>query len=288
MRTFMILFLVLSCLSACTVEDPQLLTGAASAELGIEAAEITTVRSFPSGIHGMAVTDTGRLYVTDSFGHMGSSKRFLYYVDPPYTGSFTATRISGAIPAGLMFDGGLLYMCDVSTGIVRGMDSNHRVRKAWLGVTQPWNITRLPDGTLLTVSHAGIVQRLEDDGSVTTLFGGLDAPFGIASAGDGTVWISEQGAGAPGRVTRRTLAGEEVESIEYGWDNPEGLHVDGAGDLWIADTGLGQILRYDGVALNIEGEGLGLPVVITGVDGDSLLANSANLPPQLLSIEILP
>lgn len=288
MRTFMMLFLVVSCLPACAVEDPELLTGVAPAELGIEAAEITPVRSFPSAIHGMAVTDTGRLYVTDSFGRMGSSKRSLYYVDPPYTGSFTATRVSGTIPAGLMFDGGLLYICDVSTGIVRGVDSDHRVRKAWFGVTQPWNITRLSDGTLLTVSNAGIVQRLEDDGSVTTLFGGLDTPFGIASAGDGTVWISEQGATAPGRVTRRTLAGEVVESIAYGWDNPEGLHVDGAGDLWIAETSLGQILRYDGAALTVEGAGLGLPVVITGVDGDSLLANSANLPPRLLSIEIQP
>lgn len=288
MRTFMILSLVLSCVPACTAEDPRLLTGAAPAELGLEAAEITTVRPLAGGIHGMAVTDTGRLYVTDSFGHMGGSKRSLYYVDPPYTGSFTVTRVSGTTPAGLMFDDGLLYICDVSTGIVRGVDSNHRVRKAWLGVHQPWNITRLPDGALLTVSHSGLVQRLEDDGSVTTLFGGLDAPFGIASAGDGTVWISEQGLGGPGRVTRRTLAGEVVESIEYGWDNPEGLHVDGAGDLWIAETSLGQILRYDGAALTIEGEGLGLPVVITGIDGDSLLANSANLPAQLLSIEILP
>lgn len=288
MRSSVLLLLALGSAPACLVEDPALRAGAASAELGTAAAEITTIRSFPSAIHGMAVTDTGRLYFTDSFDTMGAEKRFLYYVDPPYTGGFTATRISGNIPAGLMFDGEFLYLCDVSAGTVRRIDANNRVRKAWLGVTQPWNITRLPGGTLLTVSNAGIVQRLNQNGSVTTLFGGLDAPFGIASAGDGTIWISEQGAGGPGRVTRRTLAGEVLDEIAYGWDNPEGLHVDAAGDLWIAETGLGQILRYDGASLAVEGEGLGLPVVITGLDADSLLANSANAPAQLLGIEILP
>jgi streptogramin lyase len=152
----------------------------------------------------------------------------------------------------------------------------------------PWNITRLPDGTLLTVANGGQVQRLENNGTATTLFSGLDAPFGIASAGDGTVWISEQGASAPGRVTRRTLTGAVVDTISYGWDNPEGLHVDDAGDLWIAETSLGQILRYDGVTLQLVGQNLGLPVVITRRGPGALLASSANLPAQLLGIDILP
>jgi hypothetical protein len=287
MRSLIFVLTALSTLAACSMEDPDLLAGTASAELATDAVQINTIRAFPGGIHGMAVNNAGRLYFTDSFGNLGA-KRSLYFVDPPYTGAFTVTRLSGTTPAGLMFDGSFLYLCDVSAGTVRRIDQSNRVVQQWSGVTQPWNVTRLPDGTLLTVSNAGIVQRLNANNTVTTLFGGLDAPFGIASAGDGTVWISEQGATAPGRVTRRTLAGTEVESIAYGWNNPEGLHVDSAGDLWIAETGLGQILRYDGVALTVAGQGLGLPVVITRRDSDSLLANSANSPAQLLGVEILP
>jgi streptogramin lyase len=124
--------------------------------------------------------------------------------------------------------------------------------------------------------------------TATTLFSGLDAPFGIASAGDGTVWVSEQGASAPGKVTRRTLTGTVVETVTYGWDNPEGLHVDDAGTLWIAETSLGQFLRYDGFTLEVVGQGLGLPVVITSSGPGSLLANSANGPAQLLGIDVLP
>lgn len=287
MRTFS-LFLAVSTLVACALEPDEHALGPAttSAELTATDAQVSAIRSFPGGIHGMAVTDTGRLYFTDSFGSLGT-KRFLYFLDPPYTGSITATRISGAIPAGLMFHDGFLYLCDVSAGTVRKLDSRQRLVQQWTA-SQPWNITRLPDGTLLTVSNGGQVQRLENNGTATTLFSGLDAPFGIASAGDGTVWVSEQGASAPGRVTRRTLDGTVVETVPYAWDNPEGLHVDDAGHLWIAETSLRQILRYDGVALDLVGQNLGLPVVITRRGPNALLANSANQPAQLLGIDILP
>lgn len=289
MRTISLL-LAVSTLAACTLDmsdqAPGPPTAGTAAELTTSSFQIDTIRAFPGGIHGMAVTDTGRLYFSDSFGNLGA-KRFLYFLDPPYTGSITATRTSGAIPAGLLFDGGFLYLCDVSAGTVRKLDSRLRVVQQWTA-SAPWNITRLPDGTLLTVANGGQVQRLQSNGTATTLFSGLDAPFGIASAGDGTVWISEQGASAPGRVTRRTLTGAVVETIPYGWDNPEGLHVDDAGDLWIAETSLGQILRYDGVALELVGQNLGLPVVITRRGPGALLASSANLPAQLLGIDILP
>lgn len=284
------LLLAASTLAACTLDmDPQPPgPGAASAaaELTTTDVQVSTIRSFPGGIHGMAVTDTGRLYFTDSFGNLGS-KRFLYFLDPPYTGTITATRTSGAIPAGLLFADGFLYLCDVSAGTVRKFDSRLRLVQQWSALA-PWNITRLPDGTLITVANGGQVQRLEANGTATTLFSGLDAPFGIASAGDGTVWVSEQGASAPGKVTRRTLTGTVVETVTYGWDNPEGLHVDDAGNLWIAETSLGQILRYDGVTLEVVGQSLGLPVVITSRGPGALLANSANSPAQLLGIDILP
>ena len=70
--------------------------------------------------------------------------------------------------------------------------------------------------------------------------------------------------------------------------NPEGLHVHDAGDLWIAETSMGQSLRYDSVTLEIVGQSLGLPVVITSRGPGALLANSANSPAQLLGIDVLP
>jgi hypothetical protein len=280
MRTSIALLMTLAVLPACAAEDTEL-TGSAELEL----AEISTIRAFPGGIHGMAVNASGRLFFSDSFGALGNP-RSVYFLDPPYTGAFTRTPHTGTIPAGLLFDRGFLFIADVATGTVRKINRRDQVVKQWTGVQQPWNLTRLPSGALLTVSNNGFVQRLNANLRVTTLFGGLDAPFGIASAGDGTIWVSEQGATEPGRVTRRSLTGAVLESIAYDWDNPEGLHVDANGDLWIAETGLGQILRYDGVELTVEGEGLGLPVVITGRDADSLLANSANLPAALLGIEL--
>src|SRR5690606_37873592 len=77
MRSLIIIVTVLGSLSACVVEEHELVAASAAAELEASATQITTIRSFPSAIHGMAVTDTGRLYFTDSFGTMGAAKRSL-------------------------------------------------------------------------------------------------------------------------------------------------------------------------------------------------------------------
>lgn len=72
------LFLAVSILAACTLDtgehalDPA--TASAAAELTATDVQIGALRSFPGGIHGMAVTDTGRLYVTDSFGALGAKR----------------------------------------------------------------------------------------------------------------------------------------------------------------------------------------------------------------------
>ncbi|HEU4412142.1 MAG TPA: hypothetical protein VFS43_43270 [Polyangiaceae bacterium] len=262
------------------------LDAAAAADEGTsplaEGPSLSVVRPFPGGVHGMAVSGTGRLFFSDSFGNVSSTRR-VYALDPPYTGAFAATKITGALPAGLLFDDGLLYVCDVAASRVRAFDAKLRGVKEWHPAT-PWGIARLPGGALVTVSNDGVVQRLEPDGAVTTLFGGLDAPFGIAAAADGTVWVSEQGVGA-GRVTRRSLDGAVLETVAYPWDNPEGLLVDHQGVLWVAETGLRQLVRYDGSAATTFASNIGLPVVITRRDADTLLINSANLPAQLMALE---
>lgn len=254
-------------------------------------ATITTVRAFAGGIHGLAVAPSDRLYLSNSFG--SPVPRQVYYLDPPYTGAYIATGITSTSPAGLTFQGGHFYLCDVGGNTVREFDANHNLVRRW-SASSPWNLTILPNNTLLTVSNAGSVQRLlPNTKTAVTLFSGLDAPFGIAANADGTFWVSEQGAINPGAVTRRNLAGQILESIPYAWNNPEGLFVDREGALWIAETGLGEVLRYHQGVLEVVGSGLGLPVILTqkqtsGVycqGPETIFFNSANNPAALYAID---
>ncbi len=299
MRCYTRLLFGLTLVTGCVIEpidapevDPGFSIDEIAAELArnVDVAQLSVIAGFPGGIHGLAVdATTGRLYLSDSFGNVDHTRR-IYVLDPPYTGRLRSTRISGITPAGLMFDGDSLYMCDVSANLVRQFDRFGRAVRS-VSAQAPWNITALPDGGLLTVSNDGLVQRLPDNDNdkgtrAITLFAGLDAPFGIASAGDGTIWISEQGTGGrPGRVTRRDLGGKIIEELSYPWDNPEGLLVDEEGALWIAETGLGQLLRFDGMELALVGEGLGLPVAIAQSGPGTLLLNSASSPAQLIEAQ---
>jgi streptogramin lyase len=264
------------------------LTGAA-AELDA-LATISPVRAFAGGVHGLAVGTGDRLYLSNSFG----SPRAVFYLDPPYTGGYVPTGITASIPSGLLSRNGSLYVADVGGNTVRQFDAQHQLVRQWTA-DAPWSLTAMPDGSILSVSNGGAVQRLRNNNpNAVTLFSGLDAPFGIASAGDGTFWVSEQGAVNPGAVTRRKPNGKIVESIPYTWDNPEGLLVDRQGALWIAETSRGEILRYYQGQLTVVGTGLGLPVVLTQRPGagcgcdpstDTIYANSANAPAQLLAID---
>lgn len=254
-------------------------------------ATISTVRAFAGGVHGLAVAPSDRLYLSNSFGT--PVPRQVYYLDPPYTGGYVATGITSSSPAGLMFNGSNLFVCDVAGNTVREFDANHALVRRW-SASSPWNITVLPDGGLLTISNAGHVQRLlAYSKTAVTLFSGLDAPFGIAAAPDGTIWVSEQGAVNPGAVTRRSLTGQVLESIPYDWNNPEGLLVDREGALWIAETGRGEILRYHQGVLEVVGQSLGLPVVLTQKKSnapycqgaETIFANSANSPAVLYAID---
>lgn len=224
------------------------------------------------GVHGMAVSDTGRLFYSDSFRNQATPAQ-VYYLDPPYAGPPVATGITATLPAGLLWENGSLLLCDTQTGQVRQFDESFAQVRQWTG-SAPWNVARDASGDLLIITYNGALQRLNDDGSATTLFSGLDAPFDLAPAPDGTVWISEQGATAPGKVTRRTLDGTIVESIEHAWENPEGLLLDEQGTLWIAETSAGAILRYDAGGLEVVDDTLTLPIVLTPHSPGVILVNA--------------
>ena len=98
---------------------------------------------------------------------------------------------------------------------------------------------------------AGVLYRLELDGSCTTILTGLTISNGIGWSPDGkTMYLNDSGTGlveafdfdpASGDIGgRRTLVSIPGPNI-----GPDGLTVDEEGGIWVAVWGGGEIRRYD-------------------------------------------
>jgi DNA-binding beta-propeller fold protein YncE len=228
---------------------------------------LVKLTSIFKSIHGAAVSDTGRIYVADSYGHQTLDHE-VYWLDPPYQATPQPTGIKGSTTAGMLWDSGHLYVCDVGGGSIREYDSALTLVRT-LKVPTPWNVQRRPDGTLLVVTYDGQVIQIDKAGATKVIVKNLVAPFDIVALPDGEgggFWVSEQGPAAlkGGGVRRFGLDGKLVTASSYKWVNPEGIARAHDGSIWVADTNSRRVVRVapDGSA-EIVFEELDLPVVLT-------------------------
>jgi sugar lactone lactonase YvrE len=105
------------------------------------------------------------------------------------------------------------------------------------GVDQPYGVALAPDGTPVVVEQgAGRLVAIHA-GAVNVVAAGLDRPVGVAFGPDGAPLVSV--AGAVVRVDRSAV----VPLIE-GLDTPQGILVR-CGALYIVDAGAKELVKYD-------------------------------------------
>lgn len=233
---------------------------------------VTDLVSFPPAIRGMAIDDTGRVF----FAGAVSGGPEVYFLDSPYTGQPQPTGITGQALAGLTWTAESLLVCDTDAGTVTSYDPKTSALLQQWQAEAPLNVAYDRDGALLTISDTGKLQRLVDDAAPVTLLDELEGGFDLAPVSDGTVWISELGAGgnASGRVTRRDLSGAVVEAVDYPWETPRGLLISADGALWVADSERAEVVRVAaGYAPYAAGKLIDAPVVLVAEGTDSLLLN---------------
>ncbi len=249
---------------------------------------VTRVADFVAAVHGMAVAPDDTLYFSDSFQQLAAPPA-IYRLAAPYDGTPEPTGLTGARPAGLEFIEGDLVVCDVGAGTVTRYDPELRPRRSW-AVAAPWNVAPTPTGWL-AVTHGNELVALDQDGGAVVLGSDLRAPFDLAPTRDGSVWISEQGAGQgePGRLVRWGPDATVVAEARYEWDNPEGLALAPDGALWVAETEQRALLR---VSLDGEVEHMhdveGLPIVIATTASRDLLVSVTGPSPHLLRVTFAP
>jgi sugar lactone lactonase YvrE len=122
---------------------------------------------------------------------------------------------------------------------------------------------------LFSNPHNGTVNRLNADGSVTTLLSGINAPEGLVVLSDGTLVIAEQGPnriltlppGAPSTRVLRQLPG--VPSTASCKDGVDGIAFDATTNtLIIPDSPTGEVYRLslNGKTLTLLASGIVRPV----------------------------
>lgn len=118
---------------------------------------------------------------------------------------------------------------------------------------RPTSVRSRPDGSFWVVAFGSneVLQFNPDFKLLETVRGGLaglDHPYDVAEAGDGTLFISEYGAN---RIARCTAAGEKISTFggtglaDGKLVGPQYLALDGRGYLWVTDWGNSRVVRYD-------------------------------------------
>jgi hypothetical protein len=210
--------------------------------------------------------------------------------------------------AGVRFPRAGRWQLEVLLGRRRVPLRTVQVSPARLGLAQPAQIVVAPDGMLLVAERGarGRVARVDPStGSVTTFATGVDDPYGLAFAQDGSLLVSGAGGihrappgGGPLVRVAQIDAGPIVAApdgdLYFAWRDGVGRLPSGAKDaeqlpvpvmvphalvligaeLFVADSGNGRILRIDLGTRRIEElvTGLRAPLALAGDGRGGLVA----------------
>jgi sugar lactone lactonase YvrE len=174
------------------------------------------VRQGLVGPFGITVGGDGTVYAADHFS--------LAAVGTDGTDPRTVDLVSGGLPAfvhGVASGGDILHLT-TTAGEVHGYDT--AARKSWARATGLGELTGIaagPDGdVVVAATGTGRVLRLAADDTVTVLADGLDHPVGVAVAGDGACYVSDDHRG---RITNLTTGQTVAEDLGA----PQGIAIIG-------------------------------------------------------------
>ena len=224
--------------------------------------------NFPQGL---AVDDTGNLFIADSGNHR------IRRVDP----SGIITTVAGRGERGFSGDGGPSIRAQFDYPLDVAVDSagnlfiadywNHRIRRVG------------PSGAISTIAGSS-KQGFSGDGD-PAVTAQLRGPAGVAVDGAGNLFIADSGNDRIRRVDPSgvitTIAGTGASGFSGDGDpavtaqlrGPAGVAVDSAGSLFIADSGNDRIRRVDPSGVITTMAGMGAP----GFGGDNGSAVDAQL-----------
>ena len=243
------------------------------------AVQFEVLGSLPIASHGMTVGTAGEyIYISDSFS---PNRRGIFKCPLAVFQDFDCFFFRNpdfATPSGMTTFASRIYVSDAGSGqIVVFQESDFNDTNANVAVPAVWNTERIAD-QFYSVTNQGRLFRF-DQGPPELLFDGLHAPFDLAPADNGSIWVSQQnGNGSDdGSIVKIDSTGEIVISIQDGMENPEGLASDGRGGVWVAETQRNELRLYnsEGELLWLDETNTDIPVALEPIPGsdDLILFN---------------
>ena len=246
---------------------------------------------------GVAVDNTGALYIADSENHRirrvdvsGTIRTIAGTGESGYSGDgVLATGAWLHTPGRVAVDGaGNLYIADSGNHRIRRVDVSGTIRtiagtgeRGYGGDGGPAVEAQLGYPVSLAVDGSGAlyiadsgnhrIRRVDPAGDITTVAAGLHTPGGVAVDGSGSLYIADSGyhrirrVDTSGTITtvagtrERGYSGDGGLAVKAQLDYPGGVAVDEAGNLYIADTYNHRIRRVDtaGIITTVAGIGEG-------------------------------
>ncbi|QOY52287.1 tandem-95 repeat protein [Candidatus Sulfurimonas baltica] len=179
---------------------------------------------------GVAVDSNGNVYVSDSMDD----------VIKKYDGNTVETIITGLSgPNGLSIDkDDNLYICDTGNNVIKKYDGN-TVETIITGLNTPRHIAVDNDGNLY-ITNQGDGEIIKYDGSSTSVvFSGINAPWGIAVDKYNNIYFTDQDN------TLKKYNGVETTILKSGLSSPRGIDLDNQGNIYVAETGKTGFLKIE-------------------------------------------
>ena len=176
---------------------------------------------------GLAVDETGNVYITDSFNNR------VLKVTPAGVQTTVVSAVTS--PFGVAVDGsGDLFITAARSEVIEVSPSGTQTTLPFTGPSNPFDVAVDRAGNVFVADTGnGRVLELAPGGTQTVVASGLDSPTGIAVDSRGNVFVSD---GGTGDVVEVSPAGVKT-TVVSGLQQPEGVAVDGAGDVFTNESG---------------------------------------------------
>ncbi|MGD1934040.1 MAG: hypothetical protein ACFB0Z_05945 [Candidatus Phaeomarinobacter sp.] len=232
-------------------------------EVNVETGESTALTSGPLAVAAdIALSQNGKkVYVADVFAFRAIdietgaveeiARVFAQEMDYPLSEAANHGRIGAA---------------GLTAGAVQLFDMTGKSLGLHHGFTTPTEALPLEDGAVLVTEYArGAIVRAgpENWDERIDVFEGLDGPAMMLQGPDGTIYVSETGAG---RIIRLTDSGG-IETVVEGLENPEGFDLLDDGRIVVAEAKAGRISIANPATGNKQVIAEGLPFGIIPAEG---------------------
>jgi len=142
-----------------------------------------------------------------------------------------------------LMPGSLLITEEIERGRVLRLDLQSLERQLVARLSNPQDITRLADGSIVVAENSATDGRLVTvtmNGQVDMLVDGLSRPDGFAVGPDGTLYVAER---ENGRILSISPWG--IRTVVKDLDSPDQLTIAPDGALWITENQeAGRVLRF--------------------------------------------